>query len=586
MMSKRLAGNIAKLSAACAFSALIIASSQARADDSTSALLDLLKAKGDITQAEYDKIKARQQAEAKDGAQKVQAAEARAREAEAKAKEAEAKANEAQAKAQTDSPDVARVKAQTLTAADMPMPAKAPPVAYVTALKNCVGVRIGEVDVCFKGDLVFFGIENFPDKGGTLFVGPTTATNVSVNGFTFNPHAPTANKVPISGGFASLAQTDANSTGAGLLPSSISVAMNTNQNGIDIGFTASLYTGGSDLNQGSLFNANGNAPGGIPIALGTPGIDFRQVFGTLGTPTWGTVKVGRDLGLFGSDAILNDLTLFGVGTPGGISSWAPGNTTNGRIGIGYIYADWIPQITYKSPSFGGFTFTGGVFTPLDQVSIFSTDATTATAHNAPMLQGQIKYVGDWGPATKLTLSADAVWEHQICDVTEATQSFTSSCVTVPTTFEGLPLVQQGQGFNPWAVDGFAMLDVYGFNFVAYGYTGRGVGSAGLFLDGIDIFGDLRQSYGGYGQVAYTFAGTPFTIGGSWGESVLKTANEVDTLLNPLLARTNESWVGFARYKLTKWVLLQAEYTHTRSTDQIGSPAIASDAIAVGTDFFW
>ena len=61
LMSKRIAGNIAKLGAACAFSALIVASSHARADDTTSALLDVLKAKGAITQAEYDKIKARQQ---------------------------------------------------------------------------------------------------------------------------------------------------------------------------------------------------------------------------------------------------------------------------------------------------------------------------------------------------------------------------------------------------------------------------------------------------------------------------------------------------------------------------------------------
>jgi hypothetical protein len=55
-MSKRIAGNIAKLGAACAFSALIVASSHARADDTTSALLDVLKAKGAITQAEYYKI--------------------------------------------------------------------------------------------------------------------------------------------------------------------------------------------------------------------------------------------------------------------------------------------------------------------------------------------------------------------------------------------------------------------------------------------------------------------------------------------------------------------------------------------------
>ena len=88
------------------------------------ALLDLLKAKGAITQSEYDKIKARQQAEAKDSAQKLQAAETRAREAEAKAHEAEAKASEAEAKAQSDSAEVAKAKAQTLTAADMAIPTK------------------------------------------------------------------------------------------------------------------------------------------------------------------------------------------------------------------------------------------------------------------------------------------------------------------------------------------------------------------------------------------------------------------------------------------------------------------------------
>jgi hypothetical protein len=54
MISKRIAANIAKLGAACAFSALIVASSHAVADDTTSALLDVLKAKGAITQAEYD----------------------------------------------------------------------------------------------------------------------------------------------------------------------------------------------------------------------------------------------------------------------------------------------------------------------------------------------------------------------------------------------------------------------------------------------------------------------------------------------------------------------------------------------------
>src|ERR1700751_5304288 len=120
-MSGKQQTTIAHLCAACAFSALTLAWSHARADETTNALLDLLKTKGAITQTEYDKIKARQQAEAKDGAQKLQAAETRARDAEAKAREAEAKAREAEAKAQSDTAaseaEIAKGKAQTPTAA-------------------------------------------------------------------------------------------------------------------------------------------------------------------------------------------------------------------------------------------------------------------------------------------------------------------------------------------------------------------------------------------------------------------------------------------------------------------------------------
>ena len=42
----------------------------------------------------------------------------------------------------------------------------------------------------------------------------------------------------------------------------------------------------------------------------------RQAFLTFGDKSWGSVKVGKDLGIFGSTAILNDMTLLGVGSQG------------------------------------------------------------------------------------------------------------------------------------------------------------------------------------------------------------------------------------------------------------------------------
>src|SRR5262249_38813069 len=97
-------------------------------------------------------------------------------------------------------------------------------------------------------------------------------------------------------------------------------------------------------------------------------------------------------------------------------------------------------------------------------------------------------------------------------------------------------------------------------------------------------------------------------GASWGVSHLETAgftNGVEiaqcnasvlgtttTLggvqvpgLPTCLVRDNQSWIGFARYNLTDWVKIQAEYTHTTSENQLGIKN-TDDAFALGTTFFW
>ena len=43
------------------------------------------------------------------------------------------------------------------------------------------------------------------------------------------------------------------------------------------------------------------------------------------------------------------MTLFGVGAAAGNVT----GTTLGRIGVGYVYADWYPQITWTTPGFAG-----------------------------------------------------------------------------------------------------------------------------------------------------------------------------------------------------------------------------------------
>lgn len=193
---------------------------------------------------------------------------------------------------------------------------------------------------------------------------------------------------------------------AGYLPSAVVLSLATNQMGYDLGFTVGAFIGGTNVNWGALGANNG----GIANGFGTPGIDIRQVFGTAGTPEYGTFKVGRDLGLFAGQALLNDPTFFGLGVVSGNA--APGNTTLGLIGAGYVYPDFIPQFTYKSPDFYGFNVSVGVFSPYDEFNStgfsplgtpyvgFATSG-QLTAHDQPSFQGQITYTGQLAPDVKL-----------------------------------------------------------------------------------------------------------------------------------------------------------------------------------------
>src|SRR6266446_10867238 len=91
-------------------------------------------------------------------------------------------------------------------------------------------------------------------------------------------------------------------------------------------------------------------------------IDMRQVYLTVGFKDGGQILAGRELGLFGRQNILNDMTLFGVGAVG-ICGGGGGGTTLGRIGYGYLYANFNAQVTYSSIGKKPFQFNVGLFQP-------------------------------------------------------------------------------------------------------------------------------------------------------------------------------------------------------------------------------
>ena len=91
--------------------------------------------------------------------------------------------------------------------------------------------------------------------------------------------------------------------------------------------------------------------------------DWAEMFFTVGNGHIGTFKLGRDYGVFGSNAILGDMTLIGVGMP--IQATQRGRVSLGHIGAGYTYLGHYGQIAWTSPAFAGGNVTLALMSPVD-----------------------------------------------------------------------------------------------------------------------------------------------------------------------------------------------------------------------------
>src|SRR3989475_1824317 len=93
-------------------------------------------------------------------------------------------------------------------------------------------------------------------------------------------------------------------------------------------------------------------------------IDMRQVYLTIGFKDGSQILAGRELGLFGRQNIVQDMTLFGVGAVGiGQANAQSGGTTAGRIGYGYIYPNFNAQVTYSTKGGTPAQISIGLFQP-------------------------------------------------------------------------------------------------------------------------------------------------------------------------------------------------------------------------------
>jgi predicted porin len=351
------------------------------------------------------------------------------------------------------------------------------------------------------------------------------------------------------GGLANTKSNDdtAASINTGLLPSWLGFTATTRQNDIDTSVTISFQPGAS-----------------VTGGLGGGGSEeHRQAFLTFGDKSWGSVKVGKDLGIFGSTAILNDMTLLGVGSQGVVGSSGGTTTTLGRIGTGYIYADWNGQIAYTTPNMNGFSATIGLMQPWNVTASGTLSGQSAGNTDEFGYQGQASYswTGDF---------AGKVWA-----------GFFSQEVTGQNDGAATPAAAASTSDTATAYEAGISATVMNINLVAYGYSGDGVGTTGLLRDGYDTTGESRDSDGYYTQATYVIPmGTK--LGVSYGESKLDLAN--GEAANALVKENEMLTIG-AYHPLTKHLNLVAEFSAVESKSHAGVTA-KSDIMTVGAILFF
>jgi hypothetical protein len=276
--------------------------------------------------------------------------------------------------------------------------------------------------------------------------------------------------------------------------------------------------------------------------------------------SWGSLLMGKELGLYQRGNILTDMTLLGVGVGGGGRG-----TALGRIGYGYLYTDFRPQLTYTTPSGRPASLSIGLFEGIRSGPY--------TVLQLPRVEAELNYNSKFGEASNFKLF-----------VTVAVQSAKDS---------------PGAGITSLTSTGGAAgitIDVSGFAITGSGFFAKGMGyllqgdgivGGGDFDNlGVDAAGNGRNSFGYIGQVMWMRPDSKFGIGGSFGENHLKQTDDDKALSgtdDEILK--NRAITGQLTYKWSKSLRWVGEYTHVDGYTG-GDKTSKSDQGSVGMMLFF
>ncbi len=327
----------------------------------------------------------------------------------------------------------------------------------------------------------------------------------------------------------------------GLLPAALNFSAKTNQNGYDVSGNVNVYYG--------VDSQDGNGFAGDALDFST--VDARQVYLTFGNDKMGTVKAGRDFGLFGFDSVIGDMSLQGTGAM--FTSAGPGHTTLGGLGYGYVYTDRLAQINWTSPKTkSGLQATVGVFNPVDGQespgAVQLTNVVSTGDAGQPGFHGKLSYDWDKGNGVKGHVSTSGLSQKV--------------------------KLASGKESEIQGIDVYGKVDVNNASFAASAYQGKGMdtlGLGGIIYPGFDSTSGEAEKVKGYmTQASYKINKT--RLGVNYSQSK-------QTKLNPL---KNDRVTLGAYHSLTDNLTLVGEVSNQKST--VAGNSDKSGSVSVGAMF--
>lgn len=309
-------------------------------------------------------------------------------------------------------------------------------------------------------------------------------------------------------------------------------------------FSAKGRDGGRDLGAVFTLAPEIQCAGGSVTSANLGGctgsqLDVRQVYMTVGGVHGGSLLAGRDLGLFGRGAIMNDMTMFGTGQTGGPGG---GGTTLGRFGTGYNYPNYTAQMTWSSAAGKSTQFSIGLFDP--------TSFATFTETQTPRVEAR------W----TMNSSSHNVWLEGLLQSAKdpgADQTLTSA---------------GGAGGIKWWNNKVTL--------VGTAFYGSGIGTIANFIGGVANAGpDANTTVGGYAQAMFVM--NPRTdLGVSYGLNQLQLANS-----GPKFTASSFTAGLYNKYSRSLRSTLEATYA-SDGDDASGDKNNTGITISAGLLLFW